>query len=105
MFDNIRLINLTIMLLMLSAPLGAQPDTVEYEFVESSRSIMRTAPDQSLSILVQQLYPSKQKFWPRLEQEIRSRNPHAFNRYTGKIIQGQRIKLVTMKKKIEPVLV
>ena len=97
MFGKIRLIILTMLLFVLSAPLYAQTESVEYEFVESSRSIMRAGANQNLSMLVQQLYPNKQKFWPRLEQEIRKRNPHAFNRYTGKIIPGQRIKLIAMK--------
>ena len=97
MFGKIRLINLTMLLLMLWSPLNAQTEPVKYEFVESSRTIMRAGSNQNLTMLVQQLYPNKQKFWPRLEQEIRKINPHGFNRYTGKIIPGQRIKLITMK--------
>lgn len=97
MFNKVRMANIVMMLLILSAPFNSRSDSTEYEFVESSRSIMRAGPNQSLSMLVQQLYPNKQKFWNRLEQEIRKRNPHAFNRYTGKIIPGQRIKLITIK--------
>lgn len=72
-------------------------DSVQYEFAESSRSIMRAGPDQSLAMLLQQIYPDHQALWPRLEQEIRERNPHAFNRYTGNIIPGERVQLVTIK--------
>ena len=97
MFNKVRMANIVMMLLILSAPFNSRSDSTEYEFVESSRSIMRAGPNQSLSMLVQQLYPNKQKFWNKLEQEIRKRNPHAFNRYTGKIIPGQRIKLITIK--------
>lgn len=97
-YKKIRLINLLMLLCLLAASFNLRAvDTAEYEFVESSRSIMRAGPNQNLSLLVQQLYPNKQQYWSKLEDEIRKLNPHAFNRYTGKIIPGQRIKLVTMK--------
>ncbi len=94
---NLRSVSLSVLLMMVLAVFNAQAESLEYEFAESSRSIMRTGPDQTLMMLVQQLYPDKQEIWPRLEKEIKDRNPHAFNRYTGKIIPGQRIKLVTIK--------
>lgn len=97
MFSKIMPVSLTIMLLIFSVFHNAQAEPARYEFSESSRSIMRAGQGQTLSMLVQQLYPDHQKIWPKLEKEIRTRNPHAFNRYTGKIIPGKRIKLVTIK--------
>ena len=90
----------SLLLVLFLLPFGvvqAESDSVRYEFAESSRSIMRAAPDQTLSMLVQQIYPDYKDIWPRLEQEIRQRNPNAFNRYTGRIIPGQRMKLITIK--------
>jgi hypothetical protein len=48
-------------------------------------------------MLVQEIYPGYKKLWPQIEQEIRRRNPQAFNQYTGKIIPGRRIQLITIK--------
>jgi len=95
--NRLQSVFLGFILLAFSAVEVTLADSVNYEFAESSRSIMRAGPDQSLSLLVQQIYPDNKKLWPRLEKEIRDRNPHAFNRYTGRIIPGQRIKLVTIK--------
>ncbi len=97
MFSNVKSVSLTIILLLLSAFFNAHSESERYEFAESSRSIMRAGPGQSLPMLVQQLYPGYKHLWPRLEQEIKTRNPLAFNRYTGKIIPGQSMKLVTIK--------
>lgn len=76
----------------------AQDESIRYEFTESSRSIMRVGPNQTLDQLVEQIYPQYREFWPQLKQEIRDRNPHAFSRYTGNLIPGQRLKLVTIRK-------
>ncbi len=94
---NIRIRLKTITLMMFLLAFNVYADSVDYEFIVSSRSIMRTGPDQTLEKLVQELYPNKQALWPRLVKEIRRINPHGFNRYTGKIIPGQRIQLVTIK--------
>jgi hypothetical protein len=74
-----------------------QAESVEYEFADSPRSIVRIGAGQTLSMLIQEIYPGHKKLWPQLEEEIKRRNPQAFNRYTGKIIPGQRIQLVTIK--------
>ncbi len=97
MFKNIRSTFLMMLLLTFSPFGNIQAESIQYEFAESSRSIMRSGADQTLPMLVRQLYPGYKKIWPKLEQEIRKRNPQAFNRYTGLIVPGQRIKLVTIK--------
>ncbi len=79
-------------------------DTIRYEFAPSSRSIMRVGPNQSLDMLVQQIYPNHQEMWPQLKGKIREFNPNAFNRYTGKLIPGQRLNLVTIKRIHETVV-
>ncbi len=84
------------LLLLFSTP-SWSGEKVQYEFIESSRSILRAGPGQSLSMLVQEMYPGHKKLWPQIEQEIRRRNPQAFNQYSGKIIPGRRIKLITVK--------
>lgn len=73
-------------------------DSVRYELAESSRAIMRVGPNQSLDMLVQQIYPDNQALWPQIKQKIKQLNPEAFNRYTGRLITGKRLKLVTIKK-------
>ena len=94
----LRMLTLCLMVVFsLVFPVQAQDETVQYEFAESSRSIMRAGQDQTLEMLVQQIYPDYKDLWPRLEQEIRARNPHAFNQYTGRIIPGERVQLVTIK--------
>lgn len=97
MFNKISLAVLRILMLMLLAVFSVLAESVEYEFDTSSRSIMHTGHEQTLEMLVQQLYPNRKALWPRLQQEIKIRNPQAFNRYTGKIISGSRIQLVTIK--------
>ncbi|MCP4078160.1 MAG: FecR domain-containing protein [Gammaproteobacteria bacterium] len=97
MFSSIKSVSLTVLLLLFAVFFNAHAESERYEFAESSRSIMRAGPGQSLSMLVQQIYPGYKQLWPRLEQEIKTRNPQAFNRYTGKIIPGQRMNLVTIK--------
>ena len=87
----------TVFLALLSVWQVQAKENLQYEFIESSRSIMRAGPGQSLSMLVQEIYPGYKKLWPQLEQEIRRRNPQAFNQYTGRIIPGRRIQLVTVK--------
>lgn len=82
-------------LLLVAGPVLAE--SVRYEFVPSSRAIMRVGPNQSLDLIVQQIYPDHQKLWPRIKQEIHKRNPQAFNQYTGRLMAGQRLQLVTVK--------
>jgi len=84
--------------LLLSALMTTYAETIRYEFGESSRSVMRVGPNQSLDQLVQQLYPGQEALWPRITQEIKQRNPHAFNRYTGNLVVGEKLKLVTVRK-------
>lgn len=76
---------------------GLQAETIQYELVESTRSIMRTGPNQSLDLMVQQIYPNNESLWPQIKQKIRQINPHAFNRYSGRLMENQRLKLVTIK--------
>ncbi len=97
MFSNIKSVSLTIILLLFTTFSSVHAESVKYEFAESTRCIMRAGPGQSLPMLVQQLYPGYKHNWPQLEKEIKRRNPQAFNRYTGKIIPGQRMYLVTIK--------
>jgi hypothetical protein len=58
---------------------------------------MRVGPNQTLDLLVEQIYPDSKPLWPRIKQEIRRINPGAFNRYTGDLLVGERLKLVTIK--------
>jgi len=89
------IIFIVVELLSLLQPLQAQ--TQNYEFIASSRSLMRAGSGQTLSMLVQEIYPGYKKLWPQIEQEIRRRNPQAFNQYSGNIIPGRRIQLIAIK--------
>ncbi len=73
-------------------------ENIRYELVESSRSIMRVGPNQTLDDLVNQVYAEHEPMWPQIKQKIKELNPQAFNRYTGRLIVGERLKLVTIKK-------
>jgi len=73
-------------------------DAVNYELAESSRAIMRVGPNQSLDLLVGQIYPEHRALWPQIKEKIKDLNPYAFNQYTGRLIEGQRLKLVTVKR-------
>lgn len=73
-------------------------DDIRYEFTESSRSLMRVGPNQTLDQLVEQIYAQHTALWPQIKQKIRELNPQAFNRYTGHLIVGASLKLVTIKK-------
>ena len=85
-------------LMLLASLLTVYGETIRYEFGESSRSVMRVGPNQTIDQLVRQLYPGEEKLWPRITQEIKKRNPHAFNRYTGSLVVGEQLKLVTIRK-------
>ena len=76
----------------------AVADEASYELAESSRAIMRVGPNQSLDMLVGQIYPEHQALWPEIKEKIKELNPYAFNQYTGRLIEGQRLKLVTVKR-------
>ena len=88
--------------LLLLVPLvfagAAGAENIRYELVESSRSIMRVGPNQTLDDLVQQVYAEHKPMWPQIKQKIEELNPQAFNQYTGRLIVGTRLKLVTIKK-------
>ena len=76
----------------------ASADDFHYEFAESSRSIMRVGPNQTLDNLVEQIYAQHKPLWPQIKQKIEELNPDAFNRFTGQLIVGASLKLVTIKK-------
>lgn len=76
----------------------AYAQTIHYEFVPSSRAIMRVGQNQSLDVIIKQIYPDNEKLWPRIKQEIKRINPQAFNQYSGRLMAGQRLQLVTVKK-------
>lgn len=93
----LKILTNCILLLLLSSLSVANADSTRYELSESSRSIMRVGPNQTLDLLVEQIYPDSKPLWPQIKQEIRRINPGAFNRYTGRLLVGQRLKLVTIK--------
>ncbi len=80
----------------LMTPLNAEE--VHYEFVESTRSIMRVGPNQTLDKLVEQIYARQKPLWPQIKKKIEEINPASFNRFTGQLIVGSSLKLVTVKK-------
>ena len=94
---SVRLCAYFVLILCSLSPLS-HAENIHYEFVESSRAIMRVGPNQSLDLIIQQIYPNNEALWPRLKQEIQRLNPHAFNRYSGRLMAGERLKLVTVKK-------
>lgn len=99
MIERIKVYPLYLLLAGLALWSGpAAAESIRYEFAESSRALMRVGPNQSLDILVHQIYPRYRELWPQIKQEIRQRNPHAFNRYTGELIVGKRLKLITVKR-------
>jgi hypothetical protein len=77
--------------------ISVQADNTRYELVESNRSIMRVGPNQTLDQLVEHIYPGQKELWTQIKKKIREINPNSFNRYTGQLIVGQRLKLVTIK--------
>ncbi len=80
----------------LLTPLNAEE--IHYEFVESSRQIMRVGPDQTLDKLVEQIYAEHKPLWPQIKQKIQEFNPEAFDSFTGQLIVGSSLKMVTIKK-------
>lgn len=100
MKQTTRMLSWMIMVLVVLVQ-SSYAEEIRYEFADSTRSIMRVGPNQSLDMLIQQMYPRYEKLWPKLAQEIRKRNPQAFSDYTGKLIPNSRLKLVTIKKIIQ----
>jgi hypothetical protein len=89
---------ITCLVMMFSTTTVLQAETISYELVGSSRAIMRVGPNQSLDLMVQQIYPDNKELWPQIKAKIKELNPYAFNQYTGRLMEGQRLQLVTIKK-------
>ncbi len=70
----------------------------EVELTPSSRQIMRVGRNQTLDELVRRVYPQQQKLWPAIKRKLREINPQAFNRYTGRLVPGARLRLVTIRR-------
>jgi len=87
-------------LLMLQAlPALARPaDQGAVELTPSSRQIMRIGRNQTLDDLLRRIYPGRQDLWPAIKQKLREINPQAFNRYTGRLVPGARLRLVTIRR-------
>jgi hypothetical protein len=73
-------------------------EEIHYELVASTRQVMRVGPNQTLDSLVQQIYAHQKPLWPQIKQKIEELNPNAINRFTGRLIVGAKLKLVTIKK-------
>jgi hypothetical protein len=73
-------------------------EDVHYEFVASSRQVLRVGPNQTLDNLVEKIYAHQKPLWPQIKQKIEELNPNAFNRFTGRLIVGEHLKLVTIRK-------
>ncbi len=86
------------LIIVLSIVTPSNAETIDYEYDESSRSIMRVGPNQTLDMLLLQIYPDNKKHWPMIKEKLKELNPQAFSRYTGKLIPGQRLKLVAIKR-------
>jgi len=81
--------------LSVAAP-PADPDAVE--LTPSSRQIMRIGRNQTLDDLLRRIYPGQQALWPAIKRKLREINPQAFNRYTGRLVPGARLRLVTIRR-------
>ncbi len=86
------------LIIFLSVFIPSNAETIDYEYAESSRSIMRVGPNQTLDMLLLQIYPDNKQHWPMIKEKLKELNPQAFSQYTGKLIPGQRLKLVTIKR-------
>jgi hypothetical protein len=95
--ENALVYGVFLVLICFFTPVNAEED-IHYEFVTSSRQIMRVGPNQTLDSLVQQIYAHQKPLWPQIKQKIEELNPSAFNRFTGQLIVGASLKLVTIKK-------
>ena len=93
---------LPLLFLWLALPSAAQSaataDNAEVELTPSSRQIMRVGRNQTLQELVRRVYPGQQRLWPAIESKLRELNPSAFNRYTGRLVPGSRLRLVTIRR-------
>jgi len=56
MFSSIKSVSLTVLLLLFAVFFNAHAESERYEFAESSRSIMRAGPGQSLSMPISVIY-------------------------------------------------
>ena len=70
----------------------------QYEISPSNRQLMKIGRYQTIENLVPRLYPQYPKLWPRIIKVIRQINTHAINQYTGKLIVGEKLKLVTINR-------
>ncbi len=96
--SRIRHVLVALLLVLPLLPIEALAASGEVELTPSSRQIMRIGRNQTLDELVRRVYPRQQELWPAIERKLREINPQAFNRYTGRLVPGARLRLVTVRR-------
>lgn len=95
-----------IMVLML-AFLGAtawQPVAAaeRVELVPSQRVILEITEGMTIEQIIKRIYPRDREIWPRIKQAVIDNNPDSFVADSDRLIPGQRLKLVDIRRIPEP---
>jgi len=94
-------IKLILVLMLTSLSIAAwRPATAaaDVELVPSERVILEINEGMTIDRIIQRVYPRDRALWPRIEQKLIETNPDSFEAGTKRLIPGQRLKLVDIKR-------
>jgi hypothetical protein len=87
---------LTLMSYVVFQPVAIAGSTVE--LVPSSRVILKINEGMTIDDIIARIYPKDENLWPEIKQKLIETNPYSFVQYSDRLITGQRLKLVDIKR-------
>jgi hypothetical protein len=87
---------LTLMSYAVFQPVAIAGSTVE--LVPSSRVILKINEGMTIDDIIARIYPKDENLWPEIKQKLIETNPYSFVQYSDRLITGQRLKLVDIKR-------
>ena len=72
------------------------------ELVPSQRVILEITEGMTIEQIIKRIYPRDREIWPRIKQAVIDNNPDSFVADSDRLIPGQRLKLVDIRRIPEP---
>ena len=72
------------------------------ELVPSSRVILKITSGMTVDQIIERVYPKDKDLWPQIKAKLIETNPNSFVQYSDRLIPGTRLKLVDIKRVLEP---
>jgi len=77
---------------------AASLNAAAVELVPSSRVILEVTADMTVDDIIERVYPKDMDLWPRIKQKLIETNPQSFVQSTDRLIPGERLNLVDIKR-------